>query len=368
MQIDVNISYVDIVSKMKKLANTDVKTFRTQLAKIRTGLAASYKGKDDISSQIMQFEKGLDVFANKVLSLAAAFNQGVSEILENANQTIRIGEVAPLSKELDFILSNPTTAQMIMHNVQILMARQFTEKYKNGVYSTSSLSKAIAGGLYAGASTMALLPLLNTDSSAEGVDSWFKKHNSEEYTEYIKTSPGFNTGIAQPNNKACVYSSKANILNRRRMLDTGDTSTRITEEQVQSTFKNFNQKDAHIYNQFAKEYAHNKRQSYSGTVVNGYDYFFNVDKSVNETNIRRYLDAHPEGIAVYSDSVGHAITITDYELKGDGSVQYYAMDPAKAKGYSNDRIRIEETWTYSKTKSSNATAYLNKFNYIINIE
>ena len=368
MKIGVTANYVTVTSKMRKLADGDAKTFKSQLDKIRLGLDGAYQGQENLTGELLSLEKKIDAFSSRMSSLASVFDQGASELLTSANQAGNVGELAPLSKELEFVLANPTTAQLITRNLQILTARAFTEKYKNSAMLTSPLGVT----LFAGASTMALLPLLNTNASSKGIDSWFKEHNPEEYRianmELIKSSEEFNTGIAQPNKKACVYSSKANILNRKKMLDTGDTSKRITEEQVQSTFQNFKQRDSHCYNQFAKEYMHNKTQSYNGTVVDGYDYFFNDDKNVSEAAIRNCLDNHPEGIAVYSDTVGHAITITDYEVGSDGSIQYYAMDSAKAKGYSNDRIRIEDTWTYQKTKSASASGYLSKFNHIISIE
>ncbi|MBQ9551593.1 MAG: hypothetical protein IJU96_02405 [Clostridia bacterium] len=183
MKIGVTANYVNITSKMRNLADGDAKTFKGQLDRIRLGLNTAYQGQDNLTGELLQLEKKIDAFSTRMSGLAAAFNQGASDLLTSGNQAVNVGELAPLSKELDFILSNPTTAQMIARNQQILAARSFTEKYQNGAFVTSPLLKGLTGSLFAGASTAALLPLLNTDSSSEGVDGWFREHNPSEYQE-----------------------------------------------------------------------------------------------------------------------------------------------------------------------------------------
>ena len=170
MKIGVNANCVGISSKMRSIANSDVSNFKARLDKIRTGLDGAYKGRENLTADILIIEKKIDEFSSKLSTLSSVFDQCTSDILKEANNAVEIGQLDSLSKQLDFILSNPTTAQMIERNNQILLARVFSEKYKNGLFGTSPLTKGIAGSLFAGASTAALLPLLNTDNSAEGVE------------------------------------------------------------------------------------------------------------------------------------------------------------------------------------------------------
>lgn len=187
--------------------------------------------------------------------------------------------------------------------------------------------------------------------------------------ENIKKQDAFNKGISQPRSEACVYSSKANILNRKKMLDTGKSTDLITAEQVGRTFDNFQQPDCLPDNPYTKEYQPGMYQNYNGTVVDGFNYSFTYEQG-NLSNARmvQILDEHPEGVVIRSNSLNHAITITDYDIKPDGSIQFYGMDPAVATGYSNDRIRIEDTFYFkNRSGSQNSEGFFNQFDQLVYI-
>lgn len=83
-------------------------------------------------------------------------------------------------------------------------------------------------------------------------------------------------------------------------------------------------------------------------------YYTVKEEEKTHTHNREYiadlLDVHPEGIVVYANygSKGrHAILISDYVRKKDGSLQFYAYDPANGEG----RRRLEDTWMLTKYKS-----------------
>lgn len=71
----------------------------------------------------------------------------------------------------------------------------------------------------------------------------------------------------------------------------------------------------------------------------------------NREYIADLLDVHPEGVVVYANygsSGRHGILISDYTRKKDGSIQFYAYDPANGNG----RCKLEDTWMISKEGGS----------------
>ncbi len=73
----------------------------------------------------------------------------------------------------------------------------------------------------------------------------------------------------------------------------------------------------------------------------------------NREYLADLLDVHPEGVvtyATYPKNGRHAILISDYERKSDGSLQFYAYDPANGNG----RCKLEETWMMKKVGSVGA--------------
>lgn len=362
MQISVDSSVFDIVSKMKNLANNDIKTFRTQLDKIRTSLNNAYCGKADISSEIQVFEKKIDAFLAKVLSLAAAFDHGVSDVLESANRTIKIGELAPLSRELDFILSDPTTAQIIEHNQKILLARSYTEKYKNSILLTSSLSKMIVGGLLGGASTLALLPLINTDSSDEGIDAWFKEYYPDEYDAAKDDYIGYRQKVETlqtrfPNGQTQVYAINASgqsiggrcnvaamqrLLDRKCVLDGNPINTFTVEDVIHGSGGRIipnahngqhpTNKNSGIGYQYSGTTGRVKSSKYTKGNVSyqakvGASSFASLDEC--NASLVSLLNQHPEGLYIHMNNGGgkeHAIVLTDYTVDDNGTVTYYFSD------------------------------------------
>lgn len=76
-------------------------------------------------------------------------------------------------------------------------------------------------------------------------------------------------------------------------------------------------------------------------------------RSINQAELINLLNAHDEGIVLYapyggpSESEGHAIVITRYEVQADGSVKYFAVDPQGAlNSYPPDPVERELTDTY----------------------
>lgn len=70
----------------------------------------------------------------------------------------------------------------------------------------------------------------------------------------------------------------------------------------------------------------------------------------NREYIADLLDKHPEGICLYANygSKGrHAILISDYKRNSDGTLQFFAYDPAN----HGIRTRLEDTWMLTHYKS-----------------
>ena len=75
--------------------------------------------------------------------------------------------------------------------------------------------------------------------------------------------------------------------------------------------------------------------------------------SKNREYLADLLDVHPEGVVIYANygkSGRHAILISDYVRKSDGSLQFYAYDPANGTG----RCKLENTWLMTKISSVGA--------------
>ena len=74
----------------------------------------------------------------------------------------------------------------------------------------------------------------------------------------------------------------------------------------------------------------------------------------NRKELIRLLDAHPEGVIIYSkySNSQHAILITDYEKTQNGGYQFYAIDSAdntKQVGAPTYRTTLEKTYFYRAT-------------------
>ena len=83
-------------------------------------------------------------------------------------------------------------------------------------------------------------------------------------------------------------------------------------------------------------------------------YYLHKETETTHTHNREYLadllDVHPEGVVVYTtypNNGKHGILISDYVRKSDGSLQFYAYDPANGTG----RCKLEDTWVMSKIGS-----------------
>ncbi len=83
-------------------------------------------------------------------------------------------------------------------------------------------------------------------------------------------------------------------------------------------------------------------------------YYLIKETDTNHTHNREYLadllDVHPEGVVVYTtygSNGRHGILISDYVRKSDGSLKFYAYDPANGTG----RCRLEDTWVMTKIGS-----------------
>lgn len=97
---------------------------------------------------------------------------------------------------------------------------------------------------------------------------------------------------------------------------------------------------------FGRTYVADGGESYTMDYRNG---------AIKESLVVELLNAHPEGIMIYSPSYGgynHAIAITDYELNPDGSIQFYADDPVNnnSSKWMSGRVPLEKTWLYSQNK------------------
>ena len=86
-------------------------------------------------------------------------------------------------------------------------------------------------------------------------------------------------------------------------------------------------------------------------------YYLKKETETTHSHNREYiadlLDTHPEGVVVYTkygSSGKHAILLSDYVRNKDGSLQFYAYDPANGTG----RRKLENTWIMTKISSVGA--------------
>ncbi len=86
-------------------------------------------------------------------------------------------------------------------------------------------------------------------------------------------------------------------------------------------------------------------------------YYLKKETETTHSHNREYIadliDTHPEGVVVYTkygSSGKHAILISDYVRNKDGSLQFYAYDPANGTG----RRKLEDTWIMTKISSVGA--------------
>ena len=154
-----------------------------------------------------------------------------------------------------------------------------------------------------------------------------KKQQEEKLRqERLEKADGLET-VMQESSGPCVMCAITNLMRRKQVIDGGE-ATIDYEKVIEYNAANPNE---------AKYYAHWDNFSKNSP------YSMRYDKGVTTTdNLNSLLDSHPEGIVVYAktgktyiDKNGnkqpsyHAITVTSYKIKDDGTFQYYVMDSAK---------------------------------------
>lgn len=181
-----------------------------------------------------------------------------------------------------------------------------------------------------------------------------EKTQNELYREAVeKANNGVPVGEPQDSHEhgswMCTWASTATILRRKQAVD-GNNPT-FSRDGVYST------NPAMVYStDYTDEYGHTYHTASedSGTMNQRM-----AEKQIDSKTeyIRTVLDEHPEGIVVYSnypykDKNGewhtgqHAIVVTDYEVREDGSIQFYADDPVNDRDGNLGRTEIENTWMY----------------------
>ena len=86
-------------------------------------------------------------------------------------------------------------------------------------------------------------------------------------------------------------------------------------------------------------------------------YYLKKETETTHSHNREYvadlLDVHPDGVVVYTrygSSGKHAVLISDYVRNKDGSLTFYAYDPANGTG----RRKLQDTWIMTKISSVGA--------------
>lgn len=164
-------------------------------------------------------------------------------------------------------------------------------------------------------------------------------------------------GCNQEKSKAsglCTSSATGTLLRRRQAAEGkpvtftfGDTRTSCGGDPVPD--KNGYYKSCNFYYTPQNGWIHTDAKTGEQTV-----YYTVKEEDKTHTHNREYiadlLDVHPEGIVVYANygrSGKHAILFSDYVRKSDGSIQFYAYDPAN----HGVRLKLEQTWMMTHFKS-----------------
>lgn len=144
-----------------------------------------------------------------------------------------------------------------------------------------------------------------------------------------------------PGSWMCALASTATILRRKQIMEGREpTFTRDGVYEVNPDIayaKKYYAPDGNIYT----------TQCESASVVE--NNMAQKGITSKEEYLRHVLDEHPEGVAIfthYEGSKQHAIVITDYEIRKDGSIQFYADDPVDDRDTNTGRTEIENTWMY----------------------
>lgn len=132
----------------------------------------------------------------------------------------------------------------------------------------------------------------------------------------------------------CTWASIATVLNRKQVIN--DASPSFTREGIYQS--NPSMYWERTYTTEGNTYRTATRDT-SGT-------------GISEQDLVKLLVEHPEGVQIYvkHPSNYHAIVVTDFEIKPDGTYQFYADDPVnnRSSNYPDGRVKIEETWLYSQ--------------------
>lgn len=191
-----------------------------------------------------------------------------------------------------------------------------------------------------------------TNSSAVSSTNYQGYHNKTTAQD-IKNYKG----VVQPNNYDCTSCASTTVLQRWLVMNgKADKASGLQYQNVKSQMGGV----WHI---------NPKAISYDGNTFNlvgvgGYgnegaarDLLASKSSTGNkQEGMAQLLMEHPEGIVFYShytsatNSDGwanpHAITITRFELKEDGTYQFYAQDPA-LKNAGGAEVRLEDTWLFN---------------------
>jgi len=181
----------------------------------------------------------------------------------------------------------------------------------------------------------------------------------EKYINYINTEKKINekvpVGQKQETERSgsglCTYSATTTLLRRREAADGRDPSFSFGDVHRANEGNGQVESDGIWPDSryaFGRKYTTNDgEKSYQMAYEDG-------PSSVKQ--VVELLKQHPEGIMIYSPSCGgydHAIVITDYEIREDGSIQFYADDPVNNANsyYTSGRVPIEQTWLYTQNKN-----------------
>ena len=164
-------------------------------------------------------------------------------------------------------------------------------------------------------------------------------------------------GVVQPNNYDCTSCASTTLLQRWLVMNgKADKASGLQYQNVKSQMGGI----WHI---------NPNNISYDGNTFDlvGYGGYGNEDAARNllasksptgnkQEGLANLLMEHPEGVVFYShytnntNSEGwanpHAITITRFEQREDGSYQFYAQDPA-LRNAGGAEVPLEDTWLYS---------------------
>lgn len=149
------------------------------------------------------------------------------------------------------------------------------------------------------------------------------------------------SGVAQIEDK-CTSCALTTLIRRRQVVDGQDPSA--TYEQIRS----------YLNGSFRWKNKETDTIPYSTSYISKASILKSND-SVQDY-IVKMLDEHPEGVEIYcsyGSSGKHAVVISDYEVQPDGTIKFYAYDPAgTGSGSRTERIPLEDTWLCKKCGGS----------------